>query len=120
MQHNNLPILVKAATEYKLWHGFLESFPRLSRYTLGARIDGLFVETIELILIASYSQRQEKLKIVERAGQKLDLLKFFLQTSWELKALDNKKYLAISNPLTEVGKMLGGWRKQLANEAPTR
>lgn len=46
MQNNNLPILVKAATVYKLWHGFLKSFPRLSRYTLGVRIDSLFVETI--------------------------------------------------------------------------
>lgn len=30
-----------------------------------------------------------------------------------MKLLDNKKYLAISAPLTEVGKMLGGWKKQL-------
>lgn len=50
----------------------------------------------------------------------MDLLKFFLQIAWELKALDNKKYLALSAPLIEVGKMLGGWRKQLTNEAPTR
>lgn len=120
MQNNNLPIIGKAATAYKMWHGFLESFPRLSRYTLGARIDGLFVETIELLLDAGYSQRQEKLQLVDQAGRKLDALKFFLQVAWELKALDNKQCLALSNPVTEVGKMLGGWRKQLANKAPVR
>jgi len=119
-RHANIPILVKAASAYKQWHGFLGSFPRLSRYTLGAKVDELFVETIELILNAAYSGRQEKLALVQQTGRKLDALKFFLQVAWELKALDNKRYLAISNPLTEVGKMLGGWRKQLANEAPVR
>jgi len=109
----NLPILQKAADAYKLWHGFLENFPRLSRFTLGSRIDGLFLETVELILLAGYSAKTQKLTIVLRAGTKLDALKFFLKIAWELKALDNKKYIRLSEPLVEVGKMLGGWRKQL-------
>jgi hypothetical protein len=45
----------------------------------------------------------------------LDALKYFLKIAWELKSLDNKKYLAISNALNEVGRMLGGWKKQLQN-----
>lgn len=114
----NLPILQKAADAYKLWHGFLEHFPRLSRFTLGAKIDTLFLETVELILLAGYSSKPQKLTVVLRAGTKLDALKFFLQIAWELQAIDNKKYTRLSEPLTEVGKMLGGWRKQLQNEAP--
>ena len=38
---------------------------------------------------------------------------------WELKLLDNKKYISVSAPLIEVGKMLGGWQRQLIKEAPT-
>jgi len=49
---------------------------------------------------------------------KLDATKFFLQMAWELKFFDNKKYIQVSEPLAEVGKMLGGWRKQLQNETP--
>lgn len=96
---------------YKLWHGFLPHFPRLSRYTLGAKIDALFTDLIELTLLAGYASRERKAAIVQDASAKLDSLKFFLQLGWELKALDHKKYAALSAPLTEAGRMLGGWRK---------
>ncbi|MDP2593849.1 MAG: four helix bundle protein [bacterium] len=110
---NNLPILSKLAGAYKVWHSFFSTLPRSSRYTLAAKIDILFADTIELLLIASYSQRNDKIFLLEKATQKLDSLKFFLQIAWEIKALDNNKYLAVSAPLNEVGKMLGGWRKQV-------
>ena len=31
---------------------------------------------------------------------------------WEIKCLDNKKYITLSLKLDEVGKMLGGWQGQ--------
>jgi len=43
------------------------------------------------------------------------LLKFFLRISWEIKAVDNKKYIALSERLDEIGKMLGGWIKTTKN-----
>lgn len=115
----SLPILQKASDAYKLWHEILNHFPRLSRFTLGAKIDALFLETVELILLAGYSPKHQKLTIVLRAGTKLDALKFFLQVGWELKVMDNKRYARLSEPLIEVGKMLGGWRKQLESNTPT-
>lgn len=109
---SNLSIVSKISGAYKAWHGFIPSLPRSSRYTLGTKVDDLFTDTIELIVVASYSQRSDKIALLEKATQKLDLLKLFLQIAWELKDLDNNKYVAISSPLNEVGKMLGGWRKQ--------
>jgi len=35
---------------------------------------------------------------------------------WETKSLDDKKYIALSSPLDEIGKMLGGWNGQLAKQ----
>jgi predicted membrane chloride channel (bestrophin family) len=58
------------------------------------------------------------LPIITKASNNLDLLKFFLQIAWEIKALDNKKYIALSEKLNEMGKMLGGWRKQLITQIP--
>jgi hypothetical protein len=55
----------------------------------------------------------EKIISLKTASTKLDMLKFFLQLSWEIKALDNKKYITISEKLNEIGKMLGGWIKAL-------
>ena len=115
----SLPILQKASSAYKLWHETLQHFPRLERFTIGVKIDGLFSEVLEYLLLAGYSAKAQKLPIVQRATTKLDAVKFFVNIAWELKALDSKKYLGLSEPLTEIGRMLGGWRKQLENNTPT-
>ncbi len=100
---------------YQIWHKYLIAFPRLDRYTLGEKIDKLFCDLIELLLGATHTSKELKMEIIVKACVRLDALKYFLKIAWELKALDNKKYLAISNALNEVGRMLGGWKKQMQN-----
>lgn len=106
-----LPIITKLSSAYKLWHGFLVHLPRLTRFTLASKIDSYFVDCLELALLAGYASRQEKAVYVKKLSAKLDCLKFFLKILWELKALDNKKYINLSAELAEVGKMIGGWLK---------
>lgn len=108
-----MPILQKVADAYLIWHGNLANLERISRYTLGEKIDKLFLETIEYVLLAGYSAREHKAAIVDKASTKLDSLKFFLRLMNRTKELLDKKYLEISQPLAEVGKQLGGWRKSL-------
>ncbi|MEX1112290.1 MAG: four helix bundle protein [Candidatus Andersenbacteria bacterium] len=109
-------MLKKLGDGYKVWHVTLQHIPKLSRFTLGTKIDTLFVETVEFVLMAGYAPRSQKLSIIKRASSKLDSLKFFLQLAWEIKNLDDSKYLAINDPLIEAGKMLGGWQRQLEKE----
>ena len=78
----------------------------------------LFIEILELVFTASYTSRDKKLALIEQAGVKLDTLKFFLQLTWEFKILENKKYAQISMPLSEIGRQLGGWKKQLLKPIP--
>lgn len=103
---------------YKLWHDCLVHLPKTARYTLGAKIDALFVDALELIAVASYMPPVQKLPMVQRATSKVDTLKFFLQVAWETKALDAKKYIALSEPLQEIGRMLGGWYRNLLAKQP--
>lgn len=113
-----LPLLTKLSEAYKLWHGLLPRFPCPTRYTLGAKIDNLFSDCLELALLAGYANREEKLKVVQKLSAKLDCLKFFLKILWEIKSLDHKKYAALSLPIAEVGKMIGGWLKLLKQTPP--
>lgn len=112
-QFGDVPIVYKLNEGYKLWHGFLIDLPRLTRYTLGVKIDNIFTDCLELSILAGYTPRGEKLQTVQRLSTKVDALKFFLKLLWEMKALDNKKYTAISRPLAEIGKMVGGWLNSL-------
>ena len=113
-----MPIIQRFISVYKLWDEFKNHFPKKSRYAIGTKIDSLFLDTIEFLFIASYLGKEQKLPILQKAGGKLDLLKFFLQISWELKVLDNKKYTVLSEQLNEIGKMLGGWIRQFIKETP--
>lgn len=111
----NLTIIICIIALYKLWHEFIPHFPKDSRYTLGIKIDSLIIEIAELIFIASRLNKNLKTPYIQKAISKLDLLKFFLQISWEIKSLDNKKYIVFSEYLDEIGRILGGWQKQLLN-----
>ena len=88
-----------------LWHNFLPHLPRLSRYTLGVKIDNLFVELLEITLIAKYAKKEDKLTFLETLSGKLDNLKFFITLLWEAKGLDAGKYAQLSQKLINVGRM---------------
>ncbi len=105
-------------TAYKVWHGFLPHIRRDARYTLGIKIDNLLIETTEQIYKANFASKADKLPFLERAASHLDLAKFFLEVLWEIKGLDGDKYVALSEQLYEIGKMLGGWIRQTSKETP--
>ena len=96
-----------------MWHEFVPDLPKNSRYTLGQKIDFLFLDVIENTIKAGYSGKIEKEIFLKRGSVKLDLLKFFLQLSWQIKSLEDKKYIRLSEKLDEIGRMLGGWIKYL-------
>ena len=106
-------MLERLKSIYLLWYGYYQSLPKSHRHSLGKRIDNLLVESIEAIAIASFLSRQEKRPYVCVAIRKVDTLKIMLMILWETKSLDNKKYIALSGPIDEIGRMLGGWNGQL-------
>ena len=76
----------------------------------------IFIEIIEAVSSAAFISRQEKLPFVRAGIRKLDTLKILLMILWETKSLDNKKYIALSLKLDEIGRMLGGWNGQLQKQ----
>ena len=112
-----LPVLERVKQAYLLWHTYHAELPKLHRYSLGARIDTLFIEIIEAISVAAFLVREEKLPYVRLATRKVDTLKLLCMILWETKSLDMKKYIALSELLDEVGKMLGGWNGQLTKNS---
>lgn len=108
-----LPVIEHSVEVYKLWYQFRYYFPKKARPGIAVKIDNLLIEISELLLIASYERNQNKLPTLEAAIRKIDTLKFFLRISWEIKAIDNKKYLVISEHVQELGRMVGGWKKGL-------
>ena len=99
-----------------LWYSVLQNISKNHRYTLGRRIDDLFVKTIEMMATAAFLPCEEKMPFVRAAIRKIDTVKLLLSLLWETKTLDNKKFIALSVPLEEIGKMTGGWYGQLIKQ----
>lgn len=114
--HAILPVMHKIKDAYLLWHSFYGDLPKHHRYSFGQRIDSLFVETIEAIAAATFLSKEEKPPYIRLAIKKLDALKVLLMILWETESLDDKKYIALSVKLDEIGRNLGGWSGQLTKQ----
>ena len=110
---NLLPIIKHAKDTYLIWFGYFQKLPKIHRYTLGLRIDNLFVEIIENLSSASFSKSPEKQDFINLSIRKNDTLKVLMMILWETKSIDDKKYILLSKQLDEIGKMLGGWISHL-------
>jgi len=86
------------------------------RYSMGARIDGLFAEIVELVSGAMFGKNESREAFITKAIRVDDVLKFMLYALLELNGLEKKYFLEVSAPLEEVGKMLYGWKNQIAEQ----
>jgi len=111
-----LPVMRKIKEAYLIWHGYYKELPKEYRYSIGLRIDTLFVEIIEAIAAATFLSPEEKYPYVRLAIKKLDALKVLLMILWETKSIDDKKYIALSVKLEEIGQNLGGWSGQIVSQ----
>ncbi len=111
-----MPILEHVKESYLLWHEYYSILPKVHRYTVGEKIDTLFIEIMEAVSGAVFLSSSEKLPWVRAAARKLDALKLLLLILWESGSLLDKKYIALSAKVDIVGKMLGGWQGQLQKQ----
>lgn len=109
-------MLQKLKAAYLLWFSYYPSVPKAHRYTLAQRIDAILIEMMEAVADAGFLSCQEKLPYVRLAIRKMDTVKILLAVLWESKSLETKRYAAVSRPLEEVGRMLGGWHGQIVKQ----
>ena len=115
-QGNLPPIFHKAKGLYLLWYGYYQILPKTHRYTLGKKIDECLLSILENIATATFLTPTEKQPYIKFAIKKTDLLKILSLLLWETKTLDDKKYTALAERETELGRMLGGWSGKIASK----
>lgn len=106
----------KTKDAYKLWHDYHTLLPKIHRYSLGTKIDNLFIDLIEALAVATFLSKEEKIPFVRIGIRKLDTLNVLMLILFETKSLDTKKYITLSEKTNEVGKMLSGWHGQLTKQ----
>ncbi len=109
MNDFDTPIFRKTYDLYRTLYGYRLTVPKQDRYTLWQKCESLLLEILEGTLLASQTSKGEKLPILLTASVRLNLLRVFIRLMKDVRAMDNKKYMAIEARLDEIGRMLGGW-----------
>lgn len=113
MNTQKLPVIsMKIISAYVYWHNITRHIPKMRRYSLGIKIDSLFVDIIEFVSMAQFSPKEERQKILSHAITKNDCLKSMLYVLFELKSIEEKYFLELGQKIEEVGRMLYGWKNQ--------
>ena len=101
----DIPVFTKTYELYKTFYGYLGTFPKKDRYTLGQKCELLLLDLLEGIILASSLSKEEKLPILKTASLKLDVLKVLFRLCKDLKIIESKKYLILEDFLQEIGKI---------------
>mgnify|MGYP001615134230 CR=1 FL=1 len=111
----NASILQRIKEAYLLWVSILDHVPKGQRHSIGARIENKFLDLLELSYIAYFIEKDKKIERINQCILDLDAIKFLIHITWEGKLISHKQYAEIGEKLKEIGKMFGGWRKNLEN-----
>jgi len=111
-----LPVLEKSKTMYKKWVEIHRNIERTVKFGLGAKIDNLFIELLELLRKSVYTPANKKIVLLEEASNKIDSSRFFLQLLWEMRLVSNKQYILLETDIQDLGKIVGGWKKGLLSK----
>lgn len=102
---------------YSSFHDLALKFPKSQRYTLGNTVQTNLLAALEAVTTAATNKQKEvKLRYLQHAATKIDLLRLLIRLCKDCKCISNKQYLELESKLHEAGKMLGGWLKALQNK----
>ena len=83
--------------------GRVEKFPRSQKFTLGDRIVNISLDTLDVLIEATYTRK--RLPLLQKANVQLEKLRFLIRLCHDFKLLSTKQYTYISNEINEVGKL---------------
>lgn len=76
-------------------------------------------EVIQYSASALFVPKEQKLAHIQKAIQVLDTTKILLRIAEQAGIMKTNQYLALTDKLVEIGKMLGGWHNQVLSQNGT-
>ena len=108
-QRNGLIILQKTKELMQYLYTSWVKYPKSEKPGFVADYKKILLEFLKYIITAQ--KKYYKKTTLQDADIQLELLRLFNDLSYDLKFIDEKRYLLISDRLCEIGRLLGGWIK---------
>jgi four helix bundle protein len=86
-------------------------FPRSQRFVMAAALQREVIHFQELLIEASH--QKEKNDLLLSADAELDKVRTHVRMSLEMGLIQPGQYEHAARLMTEIGKLLGGWKKTL-------
>jgi four helix bundle protein len=92
------------------------NFPRAQRNTFTRRLLDAAFDLQERLEEANHRRDRARLERLDRADEALDRVRIYLRLAVKWGWLTGGQYQHVAKMLTEIGRLLGGWRKTIKTE----
>jgi four helix bundle protein len=86
-------------------------FPRSQRFVVTRRLLDAALDFQELLIDANASRGRARLAKLDLADAALDKVRLYLRLSFRWEWFTQGQYNHVSRQVTEIGKLLGSWKK---------
>lgn len=111
--YHDISIVHKTYKFYVRLYSCIKTFPKKDRFTLGQKCENTALEILELLFLANSKPNSKKIPVLADVDLKLKVLQTLIRICNDVRAIEQKTYISLEEPLEEIGRMLGGWIKSL-------
>lgn len=89
-----------------------ERFPKTQRFLVSKRLLDAALDFQEIIVEANHARGRGRAERLAKADAELDKVRLYLRLIFKWTWLSEGQYFHAAEQVSEIGKLLGGWRKQ--------
>jgi repressor of nif and glnA expression len=108
-----LPVINRTQELYEAVSKITEKLPALKQQTIGRRLENGILQLLELLIMAKYAPSAHKGVYLIKASAQAEIIQFELRILLTQKLANETTLHQLQAKVTEIGRMLGGWRKSL-------
>ena len=88
-------------------------FPREQRFVMARAVQETALRFHERLIEAGLAQDKARRRALAQADVDLTKLRFYLRLCQDLGLITSRQYRHVAEMITEVGRLLGGWRQSI-------
>lgn len=108
-----LPVINRTQELYEAIGKITEKLPALKQQTIGRRLENTILTLLELLIMAKYAPTPQKSPYLIKASAQAEIIQFHLRILLTQKLANETTLHQLQASVTEIGRMLGGWRKSV-------
>jgi four helix bundle protein len=112
--HQEMPVFTRTFDFLTWLLPVTNHFPRSHRYTFTRRLLDAAFDVRERLEEANWRQGAARLEKIQQADEALAKVRLYLRLAYRWKWLAPGQYEHVAAMVTEIGQLIGGWKKKTA------